>query len=111
MKLAKTGSRDRHSTGGVGGDCATQEAAAMAAEEALDYVEVAELEMMTVAEEEAPLSAAFVQTAIAARRRRRVCSCSSQTDVQHGSHAFSPTPGTAGSPTASLLGFNMFGRR
>lgn len=51
----------------------------------------------------------YVQTALS-RRRRRVCSCSSQTDLQHFSHSFSsPTPGT-GSPTTSLLGFNILGR-
>lgn len=56
--------------------------------------------------EDAP---AYVQTALA-RRRRRVCSCSSQTDYpQHGGHMNSPGTGSD-SPTASLSGFNILGR-
>lgn len=60
----------------------------------------------TMAEE----ALSYVQTALTRRRRRRVCSCSSQTDLRHLTHSFSsPTPGT-GSPTTSLLGFNILGR-
>lgn len=56
--------------------------------------------------EDVPL---HVETALM-RRRRRVCSCSSQTDVQQVSHPYSPTPGTS-SPTASQLGgFSALGR-
>lgn len=62
-------------------------------------------DFMVIQEEDGP---AYAQTALT-RRRRRVCSCSSQTDLRHSAHTYSPTPGTA-SPTASILGFNIPGR-
>lgn len=102
MKLAKIvdGSNGRHSTGGVGGE--TNEAEEELGVEAEDDNST---EGDTMAED----ALSYVQTALA-RRRRRVCSCSSQTDLRHLAHSFlSPTPGT-GSPTTSLLGFNILGR-
>lgn len=90
-RLAITGSGgDRNSaSGGVGGPGEDEED---------DDDDVDAITFNPLAEDVPP----HVETALM-RRRRRVCSCSSQTDLQQVSQPYSPTPGTS-SPTASQLG-------
>lgn len=114
MRLAKTGrTSTRNSVGGVGiGTQADNEEVDLDEEDELDIDATVAKVLATQNYDDAlrPVAPPHVQTHTALmQRRRRVCSCSSQTDLKHVPMPYSPTPGT-GSPTASLLGFNILGR-